>query len=462
VPWTPAWVDPSRSWQAQRPTLPRPVLAGVIFLTGCVLAAGLVYLWWSETPAQRLQTSADDLIMAAQLTGLLSAYLLLVEVTLTARIRWLERRLGSWLAQAHRYIGSYLIALICVHVICVIAGYCLSLNATPWAVITVLMSNYPYVLAATVGFALLLVVAVSSARSIRRRLGYDRWHTLHLITYPAAAAAFFHQITLGAQFTRSAWAAGGWIAVHVAVGATVLVNRIALPIRNHRRHQLRILRVERANSNTITIYVSGKRIDELGAQAGQYFRWRFLTRGLWYQAHPFSLSAAPQGNTLRLTVRGVGGYTRRLKRRLRPGVRVLAEGPYGAFTSVLRRRPKVLLIGGGVGVTPLRAIAETLHGKPGDVLFIQRVSQLADLLLTAELEALHAAGRLTYLTVVGERGRDRQKDPLSGHRLRTLIPDIGEREVFICGSAGLTASVVRSLRRAGLPRGRIHLELFDF
>ncbi|MFF2791755.1 hypothetical protein ACFVT6_34235 [Streptomyces sp. NPDC058049] len=66
----------------------------------------------------------------------------------------------------------------------------------------------------------------------------------------------------------------------------------------------------------------------LRAEPGQFLRWRFLQRRLWHTALPFSLSAPVRGNALRITVKGLGGHSRRI-RRLRPGTRVLATGPPG-------------------------------------------------------------------------------------------------------------------------------------
>jgi len=164
-------------------------------------------------------------------------------------------------------------------------------------VLIALLTTYPGVLAATVGFLVLVAAGAASARSVRRRLGYERWHTIHLLMYPAAAAAFYHQIALGAQFTRNRWATGIWIALHVTVAVSVIGNRLVIPALTNRRHRFRVSRVERSGPDMVSIYVTGVRVDELGAQAGQYFRWRFMSKGLWYQAHPFSLSAAPNGNT---------------------------------------------------------------------------------------------------------------------------------------------------------------------
>ncbi|MGH3415128.1 MAG: ferric reductase-like transmembrane domain-containing protein [Actinocrinis sp.] len=459
---TQMWADPAKTWTYARPALSRHALAGVLVLLAFAGGAEVIFLWWLQTPPARLQHLGDQYIMGAQLTGLLGAYLLLIEVALMARIPWLERRIGSWLATLHRGLGAYLILLLTAHTGLVIAGYSMSLQAPPSEVVKSVFATYPYVLMATGGFALLLAIGVSSIKRFRTKLGYDRWHTLHLVAYPAVAMAFFHQIFLGAQFTRNEYAKDTWIAMHVTVAAAILLYRVAIPANRTLKYRLRVVGVVVESADTISIYVGGVNLERLGAQAGQYFRWRFLGRGLWYQTHPFSLSAAPTNGVLRLTVKGVGNYTRRLKRRIRPGVRVVADGPYGAFTAELRRRQRVLLIGGGVGVTPLRALAEALDGGPGDVIFLQRASSRADLLMADELNAMHDEGRLTFVPVLGKRGKTPKDDPMYPGRLRKLITDLDEREVFICGSPAMARATIKNLRRAGIPRRRIHTELFDF
>ena len=89
--------------------------------------------------------------------------------------------------------------------------------------------------------------------------------------------------------------------------------------------------------------------------AGQFFSFRFLGGPGWTRAHPYSLSAAPDGRTLRITVQVVGDGSAAL-RLLRPGTRVLVEGPYGRLSARARTRPKVALIGAGVGVTRRRSV----------------------------------------------------------------------------------------------------------
>ena len=445
-----------------RPLLSRWTLSTLLILLGIGGGVELLALWWLQTPAARVANLSEELIMGAQLTGLLGGYLLLIEVALMARLPWLERRIGSWLASLHRYLGGYLMMLLSAHVALVLAGYSLSLDAPVQTVFVGVIKTYPDVLAATAAYLALLGLGLTSIRRIRRRLGYERWHLIHLVAYPAGVLAFGHEISMGAQFTRNELARETWTVLNLLVAAAVLYHRFYLPVHRHMRHRLKISHIVAEAPDTFSIYIRGIDVDELNAVGGQYFRWRFMARGVWHQSHPFSLSAHPTDDTLRLTVKGVGAYTRRLKRRLRPGQRVLADGPYGAFTAVLRRKRRVLLIGGGVGVTPLRAIAETLGGNPRDVIFAQRASSEHELLMVDELRRMQKQGKLTFLPILGRRGKSPKDDPMHPTRLREAIPDLREREVFICGSPGMVGATIKNLRRAGVSRRSIHSELFDF
>jgi ferredoxin-NADP reductase len=62
--------------------------------------------------------------------------------------------------------------------------------------------------------------------------------------------------------------------------------------------------------------------------------------------------------------------------------------------------------------------------------------------------------------VAGHRG-DLGGDPLSAAALRANVPDLAEREVWVCGPDGMTAGVVAALRQSGVPADRIHHESFE-
>jgi ferredoxin-NADP reductase len=193
------------------------------------------------------------------------------------------------------------------------------------------------------------------------------------------------------------------------------------------------------------------------ARAGQFFLWRFLTRDRWWQANPFSLSAAPDGRSLRLTAKAVGEGSAGLFR-IRAGTRVFAEGPYGAFTGLHRRAPNALLIAGGVGITPIRALLEELQGH---VIVLYRVNSNADAVLLRELHALaHRRGAVVHL-LPGPPNAVSVNGPLLGpHNIAALVPDVLHRDVYVCGPPGMAGAVLESLRLLGVPRDQVHAERF--
>ena len=153
-----------------------------------------------------------------------------------------------------------------------------------------------------------------------------------------------------------------------------------------------------------SVRMEGRHLDRLPVRAGQYLNWRFVSPRLLATAHPWSISSAPDGRHLRITVRELGDHSSRLAH-LRPGTRVLFEGPYGAFTARQRVRRRVLLLAAGIGVTPVRSILEELvrhgHAGPGDVTVVYRANDESQLALRDELEHLTAVGGHRLLLLVG-------------------------------------------------------------
>jgi ferredoxin-NADP reductase len=230
------------------------------------------------------------------------------------------------------------------------------------------------------------------------------------------------------------------------------------PLWLNARHRLRVVAVDTEGPRMVSIYIGGRRLDRLDAQAGQYFRWRFLSRGAWWQAHPFSLSAAPNSAWLRITVKEVGDHTRSL-RYLKPGVRVIAEGPSGTFTAEHRLRHGALLIAGGSGIAPVRALLDVL---PADTVLLFRATSEAELTFREELDELAAGRGVRVWYVVGSRDEPGPRRAFSPRGMRELVPDVRHRDVYMCGPDGLLTGSRRTLRRLRVPRRQIHLDPFEF
>lgn len=433
---------------------PRAVL-GVI----AAGAAAAVGLWWHNTPS--IHGYGDWLTNAGRVTGLLAGYGVVVLVALMARLPPLERGIGAdRLARWHAHGGRYVVSLVVAHGLLITWGYAVTAHTDVISQSKTLLTSYPDVLMATVAGLLLVGVGLVSMRAARKRMRYETWYYLHFYTYLAVALAFSHQFATGAEFMDNLGARIVWGGMYIAVAVAVLWYRFVTPVRLALRQQLRVESVVRESHDVVSIVVTGPRVHELAAQPGQFFRWRFLTRDLWWASNPYSLSAAPLPNRLRITVKTLGDHSAKVAA-LRPGTRVIAEGPYGALTAARRTQPKALLIAGGVGVTPLRALFQSLPGAHGDLTFVYRAGRDVDVVFRDELRAIAEKRKARLHVVTGHRA-DLGYDPLSASALKRNIPHLDRHDVYVCGPAGMTASVTEALRTAGVPRRHIHCESFEF
>ncbi|MEU1571589.1 ferredoxin reductase family protein [Streptomyces collinus] len=434
---------------AARPGV-RPRVVGRAGLYAVLLAnAAVVAVFFAQAGF-----ASNALIVLGRLTGLYAALLMAFQLLLVARLPWFDRRIGmDRLTSWHRWTGFSVLWLLLSHAVFIVLGYAQASSLDPVNQLVDLAETVQGVLRAIVALAIILVAGAVSARYARRRLAYETWHFIHLYTYVAVVLAFTHQVAAGTTFASSAVATAYWYAVWGVALASVFTGRLVLPLWRNLRHRLRVTAVVPENDDVVSVYVTGRDLDRLPALAGQFFLWRFLTKDRWWQANPFSLSAAPDGRTLRLTAKRAGDGSAAL-RHLKVGTRVFAEGPYGAFTTLHRTRPDAVLIAGGVGVTPIRALLEELHGH---AVVIYRVATDQDAVLYDELRDLALARGAELHLVTGPPVPDR----LAPRELARLVPDIAERDVYLCGPPPMMNAVLGSLRELGVPKPQTHFERFS-
>ena len=454
IPTTLARVPMPRTWRL------KPIdVAALLVGNGLFIAA----MWWRHGGLDQIPTPGGPFIAAGQLTALLGTYTALVQLVLMSRSPWLDQLFGMHrLAAWHRWIGFATVWLLLGHGAFTTIGYAAIGHTSPIGELWLLLTTFPYVLMATAGMAMLIAVGVTSVRIARRKLAYETWHGIHLYGYLAIALATAHQLVVGSDFMHDPVARIYWISLYVAVAAMVLTFRVGQPIAISLRHRLRVANVVTEAPGVVSVYLVGCRLEQLAVRAGQYFVWRFLTRDGWWRGHPFSLSAAPNGEYLRLTIKQSGDYTRLLQQ-LQPGTRVFAEGPYGVLTGARRTRPHLLLIAGGIGIAPLRALLEELPVARGNLTLLYRASDWDDVVFRDEIDHLveQRGGLVRYL--VGRRGtREMPTDPLQARALRRLVPDIGRRDIYLCGSIQMMEAVEESLEILRVPPAQIHTERFSY
>ncbi|WP_371661048.1 ferric reductase-like transmembrane domain-containing protein [Streptomyces sp. NBC_00280] len=439
---------------APAPPAPRRSPAGPVLAALWAGAAAVVALWWHDTGS--VVGTAGRLTGAGRIAGLLCGYACAVLVGLMARVPLLERRIGAdRVTRWHARAGRYTVCLLVAHIVLILLGYAAQDGSSFLDEALTVVLDYPEMLKATAGTVVLFAVGIVSAGAVRRRVAHEFWYYLHLLTYAAVFLAFGHQLALGSDFTGNGAAQAAWYALYLGVAALVVWFRILAPVRLNLRHRLRVDSVHREAPGVYSVVIAGRRLDEMGVRPGQFLRWRFLTEGMRWTSTPYSLSAPPRPGLLRITVKALGDHSAAVSL-LRPGTRVWAEGPYGALTADRQTSHRSLLIAGGAGITPLRALFETL---PGDVTLLYRARTYEDLALGGELEAVARwrGARVLYAL----NGPDGRRPDLSAPSLRAAVPDLDAHDVYLCGPYGFARDLYEALRAAGVPDRRIHHESFE-
>jgi len=371
-----------------------------------IVGVGLALTWAMQLTTMRssdLESVYGVLATISRFAALTGAYCAIVGIFLVARIPWVERGVGHVrLVWWHQNLGPWSLYLIGGHVLLILISFAGLSGISLYKQLVSFLTFYGWMWFALAGFVLMVTAGITSYRKARAKLSYESWWLVHILSYGAIAAAFMHQVLNGQMFIGHSLNRAYWTGLYVAMAASIIYWRIGVPLVRSLKVNLKVEKVVVAGPGVVSVTMKGHNLDSLQAKSGQFLHWRFLTKGHFLMSHPFSLSAAPTNTHLRITVKDSGDHSRSIAL-LQPGTRVFIEGPFGAFIAARATQPHVVLIGGGVGITPLRALMEELSGGV-QLGLIFRAGKDEDLVLKAELDELAAnSGRTRCAKKSGAR-----------------------------------------------------------
>ena len=418
-----------------------------IFAIICVVFVGV---WYRHGNFQLMLSGKDGAFLAlGALSGIILQLALLLTVFFSSRWKYIEKVLGlDHMLVYHRIAGETAGIALILHIVFSV----LTTKETEswWNTVKILTSTTPYMAMATVGTIFLFVILISSLKWVRRKLTYETWYFLHLLVYASLILSFYHEIKLGIDFSFDAVARNTWIALNVSVFGFAIISRYSNAIKNI----VRPLKVSEVNIISKSILEVKIDLKGLKKGAGQFMILRFLTKDLWWQPHPFSISAIEE-NSISFTIKNLGEGTNALGV-LKPGVRVIAEGPYGRINRELLGNKKILLIAGGVGVSPIRSLLDSLNTNNQPIL-LYRASERESAPHLEELIEKATARHGRVIPLLGNRDSF-TVDPFSSRGLQALVPDLEEREVVLCGPEFMIDKAIVSLLRSGVELENIHHE----
>jgi predicted ferric reductase len=358
-----------------------------------------------------------------------------------------------WSLHLHKKIGTWLLLLIVLHPVFISVYYLDKFGRNLFAL--ELSSPFDsYVLLGIIALAVLLLVIVSSL--FRKRFKrYTAWYVIHLASYLLLPLVFIHSLAIGQTVRETGllfiwWGLAGALLVFILFR---LAMALGLPLKKHR---VMLVAGVGPQVTRITMRPLAGRIKP---EPGQFI---FLRWGFWSSARPFTVSHYNRRTgAISVTVKALGEMTGRLQK-IRPGEIVYLDGPYGVFTpaSLTPGRP-VVMIAGGIGITPFPRIIEELAGRPGRELHLFYGNKFTgEIVYKKEIDTMP----VNVIHVLSdEPGYQGEKGFITNDLLRKYLRhDLKEYEFLICGPPVMTSKLKESLATDQVPAHQIHYELFSF
>lgn len=441
-------------------------MTGRKFLLWWVFALNLLAIlmfWWDASgPFLMSGTSIGVTRALGRAMGLLGEFFILMELVLISRITFIEQTFGfDKLNKLHRWIGYFIGIAFLSHSL--LLAYAMGNGANLYEqFVHVVLSSEDYIMA-FIALCLFVVVILFSYAIMRKRLRYETWYFVHLLTYLAIGLVFTHQIE-SSSFLGNKVFLYYWLVLNFGVFAAFLAYRWLRPYLAYVRHRFVVTRVAPEAGGTWSVYITGAHMDKFLFKPGQYANMNFLQKGLW-TTHPFSFSREWDGKDIRFSMKGLGDFTNRLGE-LKPGTKVFIDGPLGRFVEEEAVKDKFLFIAGGIGVTPIRALAGDMAPKGRDIVMIYGNRTVRDTALRGEFDELVAKyPNMRYCLVCSDPAESdpgARKGFVDANCIKDCVPDYLDRDVFLCGPPVMMEKVVEALRDLGMPKGQIHFEKFSY
>ena len=400
----------------------------------------------------------------SRVTSLLGTALLLIHMLLIARVPWIDQFYGHDNAtQAHKKLGKPVLYFIVAHFLSSLIQFSITNGKDVFTTLGWFITDVQDMLLAAIGLFLMIVVVVTSLNFARRKMSYEAWFFVHLTSYISVAVAVPHMFSTGSDIAGKPVQTMIWLTLYLFVFGNLLWFRVIVPVRKSFRKRLVLAQSVRESSDTTSLYLTGKNLQKVEALPGQFYFLRIMTPKQWWRPHPFSISASPNGEYLRFTI-GDRGDDTKLMQNIKPGTSIAIEGPYGLFTEERRTKEKVVLIASGIGIPPIRTLAESMAARPGDITVIFRVRSEDDAPLLSEIREICKRRGFPFHVIAGPRGAKNSwlNDDGSNNpdvaRLVQIAPFVSEADVYICGPDAWSQSVIKSVRKAGTPAVSIHSE----
>jgi predicted ferric reductase len=419
---------------------------------------------WAVNPDRISQPLLVEIAVGA---GFIGFSLMALEFALISRIEPAAEPFGEDSLQLfHNLMGVVALGFVLAHpVLLFISGYPTNCWLNPFSSCAHIATQTAFLSV----LILLLLIGVSLWRK-QLRIRYEVWYVSHgILALVVIFAALVHIFIIG-RYTTTPVMKGVWILYSVLVMGLIIWYKIYTPLKNWRTPWILIEnRVERGDSRTLVLEPEGHA--GWSFEPGQ-FAWIKTGRTPFHIGqHPISISSradVEKGGQVAFTIRNLGDWSGQDVPALEPGQRVWLDGPHGVFTMDRHQAMGYVLIGGGVGITPLYSMLQTMIEREDvrPVLLYYGANDAENMTFLEEFESMSNSGQLnfTFVPVLNTPEEDWQGETgyINADILRRYLPKQYKRFMYlICGPKPLMDAMEEALPELGVPPHSVLTERFD-
>ncbi len=422
----------------------------------------IVFFWWSNSGPQLFQGISLAFISLGRLCGLFAVYAVLLQLVLIGRSPWIEKIFGlDKLSRIHRLNGKIAICFILLHPLLLTLGYSLDRKTGFIHQFLFFVTKFEDVFEAFIAVILFSFIVFLSLSIARKRLKYETWYYVHIFNYLAIFLAWSHQLKNGEDFLSNNLFVFYWYGLYIFVLINHILFRFIRPWFNFFKYRFYVTDIIHETDDVISVIITGKNIENFKVKPGQFLIVRFLTKDLWWQAHPFSFSKYPDGQSIRLSIKNVGDFTSVIPR-IKKGSYVYIDGPFGIFTKEVITKEKILFIAGGIGITPIRSLLEQLVREKRDIVLMYSNKIKKEIVFKNEFDKLQKEFSFSvYYFLSQEQESGFYSGRIDGQQIEKLVKDFKKRDIFLCGPVSMMDAIKKDLLVRGVPAHQIHYEQFS-
>lgn len=418
----------------------------------------IFYFWITQSSSLLFQGSGNLFVSLSRITALLAVFFILLQLILVGRLSWVEKTFGhDKLSVMHHFSGIIAGIFIIAHPILILFGYSMNGKTTFLSEFFSLIKG-DEIIGAVISVILFVAIVFTSIYFVKKKIKYEYWFLIHLFTYLAILLAWGHQLELGGDFGNRIFV-GYWYFLYIFSIGNLLIFRFAVPMYSYNKNKFFISKIIKESKEVFSVYIKGNHISEMRIEPGQFMNFRFMKKGFWLQSHPFSISKIDKKrNEIRVTIKNLGDFTSKIGE-LKKGTMVVIEGPYGVFTESSSRKGKFLFLAAGIGITPIKALVESLSEKKKDLFVLYSARKKKDLIFKKEFGKLSKT-RIHYF-VTSDSSWKGDKRRINLEVIKEYVKDIEKRDIYICGPKNFIDSLVKDLKNEGISEEQIHFERFS-